>query len=168
MTRRVYALPPRLGDSSEPSVAGASCPGCCGVLAVHTQGKRSDLVFECRVGHTFTVQELLVAKEERYEDGTVDPLFRSVAARYGERVVGVLLSGMGADGVSGLIAIKKAGGMSLVQHPGEARFETMPCTAIAEVDVDAMLTVEQLAAVLSALAHGETVDAPRPTRPALT
>ncbi len=105
---------------------------------------------------------------EHHTRPAIDPLFRSAAERYGPRVVGVLLSGMGADGVSGLIAIKKAGGVSLVQHPGEARFETMPCTAIAEDDVDAMLTVEQLAAVLSALAHGETVDAPRPTRPALT
>ena len=38
------------------------------MLAVHTEGKRSDLVFECRVGHTFTVEELLVAKEERLHD----------------------------------------------------------------------------------------------------
>ena len=38
------------------------------MLAVHTEGTRSDLVFECRVGHTFTVQELLVAKEERLHD----------------------------------------------------------------------------------------------------
>jgi len=128
------------------------------VLAVHTQGKRSDLVFECRVGHTFTVQELLVAKEERYEDGTVDPLFRSAAARYGERVVGVLLSGMGADGVSGLIAIKKAGGMSLVPSPAEARFHNMPVAAICEDHVDAVLTVEELAPVLAQLARGDAVD----------
>jgi len=78
-------------------------------------------------------------------------------------VVGVLLSGMGSDGVSGLIAIKKAGGVSPVQHPGEARFGSMPCTAIAEDDVDAMLTVLDLAAVLAALARGETLEAPRPT-----
>jgi len=133
MTRRVYALPPRLGDSSEPGVAVVSCPGCCGVLAVHTQGKRSDLVFECRVGHTFTVQELLVAKEERYEDGTV-------------------------DGVSGLIAIKKAGGMSLVPSPAEARFHNMPVAAICEDHVDAVLTVEELAPVLAQLARGDAVD----------
>jgi hypothetical protein len=34
-------------------------------LTVQPEGKRSDLVFECRVGHTYSVDELLVAKEER-------------------------------------------------------------------------------------------------------
>ena len=100
---------------------------------------------------------------EHHTRPAIDPLFRSAAERYGARVVGVLLSGMGADGVSGLITIKKAGGVSLVQHPGEARFETMPCTAIAEDDVDAMLTVDELASALTALARGEAIEARRPT-----
>ena len=100
---------------------------------------------------------------EHHTRPAIDPLFRSASERYGPRVVGVLLSGMGADGVSGLIAIKRRGGVSLVQHPDEARFETMPCTAIREDDVDAMMTVDELAAVLPALARGEAIDAPRPT-----
>jgi len=100
---------------------------------------------------------------EHHTRPAIDPLFRSAAERYGPRVVGVLLSGMGSDGVSGLIAIKKAGGVSLVQHPGEARFERMPCTAIAEDDVDAMLTVDELASVLAAVARGEAVEARRPS-----
>jgi two-component system, chemotaxis family, protein-glutamate methylesterase/glutaminase len=100
---------------------------------------------------------------EHHTRPAIDPLFRSAAERYGPRVVGVLLSGMGSDGVSGLIAIKKAGGVSLVQHPSQAQFGTMPCTAIAEDDVDAMLTVDELASVLTALAVGEAVEARRPT-----
>lgn len=99
---------------------------------------------------------------EHHTRPAIDPLFRSAAERYGPRVVGVLLSGMGSDGVSGLITIKKHGGVSLVQHPGEARFQTMPCSAIAEDDVDAMLTVDELATALAALARGETVEGPRP------
>ena len=100
---------------------------------------------------------------EHHTRPAIDPLFRSAAERYGPRVVGVLLSGMGSDGVSGLIAIKKVGGVSLVQHPGEARFQKMPCTAIAEDDVDAMLTIDELAVALAALARGEAVEARRPT-----
>jgi two-component system chemotaxis response regulator CheB len=100
---------------------------------------------------------------EHHTRPAIDPLFRSAAERYGPRVVGVLLSGKGSDGVSGLIAIKKVGGVSLVQHPGEARFQKMPCTAIAEDDVDAMLTIDELAVALAALARGEAVEARRPT-----
>lgn len=99
---------------------------------------------------------------EHHTRPAIDPLFRSASERYGSRVVGVLLSGMGADGVSGLIAIKRRGGVSLVQHPDEARFETMPCTAIAEDQVDAMLTIDELAGVLPALARGDAIEARRP------
>jgi two-component system chemotaxis response regulator CheB len=100
---------------------------------------------------------------EHHTRPAIDPLFRSAAERYGPRVVGVVLSGLGSDGVSGLIAIKNSGGVSLVQHPSQAMYDKMPCTAIAEDDVDAMLTVDELASTLAALARGEAVEARRPT-----
>jgi two-component system chemotaxis response regulator CheB len=89
----------------------------------------------------------------------IDPLFRSAAAAYGSRVVGVLLSGMGADGVTGLIDIKHSGGVSLVQSPAEAEFPTMPSRAIKEDDVDGALTVAGIARVLPILAAGGAVEA---------
>src|SRR6266536_5759364 len=61
-----------------------------------------------------------------------DPLFRSVAAEFGARVAGVLLTGYAGDGVPGLIKIKAAGGVSLVQDPEEAMHPIMPQRAIAE------------------------------------
>jgi two-component system, chemotaxis family, protein-glutamate methylesterase/glutaminase len=90
-------------------------------------------------------------------------LFRSAAATYGNRVVGILLSGMGGDGVTGLIDIKHAGGISLVQSPREAQFPTMPNRAIKEDDVDGALTVAELAEALVMLASGGPVEpgAPR-------
>jgi two-component system chemotaxis response regulator CheB len=63
----MYAIPPRLEPAPDPQLAGISCPDCCGSLSVEPQGKRADLVFECRVGHTYSVAELLVAKEERLQ-----------------------------------------------------------------------------------------------------
>jgi two-component system chemotaxis response regulator CheB len=87
----------------------------------------------------------------------IDPLFRSAAAAHGRRVVGVLLSGMGGDGVSGLIGIKQAGGISLVQSPTEAQFPTMPSRAIKEDDVDGVGPVAEIAEVLSVLATGGVV-----------
>ena len=50
----------------------------------------------------------------------VDPLFRSAAASYDRRVVGILLTDCGENGVSGLIAISQASGMTLAQDPDEA------------------------------------------------
>ena len=96
------------------------------------------------------------AKEHRTRP-SIDPLFRSAADVYGKRVVGVLLSGLGADGVSGLIAIKQAGGLSLVQDPAEAQFPTMPRAAIGEDDVDGVVSIQDLAIILPALTRGEAI-----------
>ena len=87
----------------------------------------------------------------------VDRLLISAAAARGNRVVGLLLSGGGADGVEGLIAIKAKGGLSLVQQPGQARQPSMPCSAIREDDVDAALSVEDIARSLPLLAAGHAV-----------
>src|SRR5262245_23298831 len=89
----------------------------------------------------------------------IDPLFRSAAKTFGERVVGVLLSGMGSDGVPGLIEITAKGGLSLVQHPDEALHPTMPRTAIRDDDVDGVLGLDEMASALTVLAAGGTVPA---------
>ena len=90
----------------------------------------------------------------------VDPLFRSAADVYGPRVVGVLLTGGGEDGVQGLIRIKAAGGLSIAQDPNEAPFPFMPMNAIVYDSVDAVLQVEMIAAAIPLLARGEQVIAP--------
>jgi two-component system chemotaxis response regulator CheB len=95
----------------------------------------------------------------------VDPLFRSAAASFGPRVAGVLLTGYGGDGVPGLVHIKAAGGISLVQDPSEAPHPTMPRRAIAEDDVDAILALDDIATTLVRLAHGGTLHAPDAARP---
>ena len=56
--------------------------------------------------------------------------------------------------MSGLIAIKAAGGLSIVQHPDEARHESMPASAIRRDHVDAILTLRQMADVLPDLVAG--------------
>jgi two-component system chemotaxis response regulator CheB len=94
----------------------------------------------------------------------VDPLFASAADRFGHRCVGILLSGGGADGVAGLIAIKAKGGVSIAQNPAEAQHPSMPVRAIHEDDVDAILTAGTIAAALAALAAGEPFPAASETR----
>jgi two-component system chemotaxis response regulator CheB len=94
----------------------------------------------------------------------IDPLFRTAAESHGRRVVGVLLSGLGADGATGLIRIKAGGGLSLVQHPLEAQFGTMPSNAIAKDDVDGVLSLEDLAETLAILVEGGVVGFASPAR----
>ncbi|HEU4565834.1 MAG TPA: chemotaxis protein CheB [Gemmatimonadaceae bacterium] len=91
----------------------------------------------------------------------VDPLFRSAAAAFGPRVVGVVLSGNLDDGTAGLQAIKRQGGTALVQDPEEAHYVGMPTSAIGNVAVDEVLPIQKLAAELVRLA-AEPVPEDRP------
>src|SRR5262245_17663779 len=93
----------------------------------------------------------------------IDPLFVSAAACYGPRVLGVLFSGLGCDGVSGFLTIKAAGGITLVQQPEEAQYPTMPLRALREDDVDGALNLPALSTAIVALAAGDVFsDGARP------
>ena len=87
----------------------------------------------------------------------VDPLFTSASVSFGSRVVGVVLTGAGADGLQGLIDIKAAGGLSLAQNPTEAEHASMPEHAILYDHVDAVLSVEEIGDALVLLAQGDAV-----------
>jgi two-component system chemotaxis response regulator CheB len=88
---------------------------------------------------------------EHFTRPAADPLFRSAAEAYGRRVVGIVMTGGGHDGTSGLIAIKAAGGVTIVQDPSEASCPSMPKRAMRGVDVDAVLRVERIASTIHAL-----------------
>jgi two-component system chemotaxis response regulator CheB len=45
-----------------------ACPQCAGVLTVHAEGAHHHLIFTCRVGHKFSVRELVAGKEDRLEE----------------------------------------------------------------------------------------------------
>lgn len=85
----------------------------------------------------------------------IDPLFRSAAASYGPRVIGVVLSGLLSDGAAGLAAIKRCGGLALVQDPAEATAGEMPRRAMEATLVDLAVPSAKLGDVLSELARQE-------------
>jgi two-component system, chemotaxis family, protein-glutamate methylesterase/glutaminase len=84
-----------------------------------------------------------------------DPLFESAAACFGPRVVGVVLTGGDGDGANGLKAIKKAGGVSIVQHPSESIAPSMPMTALNRDSPDFSVSIRELGPLLHALAEGK-------------
>ena len=88
----------------------------------------------------------------------IDPLFRTAAVAYGQRVVGVVLTGTLDDGTAGMVAIKTDGGIAVVQDPKEALYPSMPLSVLEQVDVDHCLPVAQIAALLERLAKEDVVE----------
>jgi len=93
-------------------------------------------------------------KENRHRPA-IDPLFRTAARAYGPRVVGVVLSGMLDDGAAGLFAVKRRGGVAVVQDPADALFSDMPRSSMEVVDVDYCLKKGDIAPLLVRLSREE-------------
>jgi len=93
---------------------------------------------------------------------SIDRLLESLAAHWGERGVAVVLSGTGSDGACGLRSVGAAGGLTLVQSPGSARFGSMPQAAIALGRVDLVADPAALGAQLHGWfhAHGPAASLP--------
>ena len=91
---------------------------------------------------------LSAAPKENRTRPAINPLFRSAAAAYGPRVIGVVLSGTLDDGTAGLWEIKRRGGMAIVQAPEDAEYKEMPENAAANVDVDYLVPADQIGPLL--------------------
>ena len=92
------------------------------------------------------------ARENRSRPA-IDPLFRSAAVAHGNRVIGVILTGYLDDGTSGMMAIKRCGGICIAQDPDDADHPDMPRSVIVNVGVDHCLPIAGMGALLSTLAR---------------
>jgi two-component system chemotaxis response regulator CheB len=104
-------------------------------------------------GRTFALSQ-----DERvhFSRPAIDVLFESAAEAYGERLMGIILSGANADGAAGLRAVASAGGMTVVQALESADMIAMPAAAIEAAPDSIEVNVSALAEIL--LAHGEVND----------
>lgn len=124
-------------------------------------------IYEAKGGERLAAGTVLVAPPNRHvvvtEDGRAgltdappehfsrpsgDPLFNSMAKHYGKHAVAVVLTGYDGDGAEGLLAVKRAGGQTLVQDEATSQQFSMPRTAIATGAVDQILDVDTIGKVL--------------------
>jgi two-component system, chemotaxis family, CheB/CheR fusion protein len=81
---------------------------------------------------------------------SIDILFSSAARAYADRAIGVILSGTGADGPSGVLAIKEAGGTIVIQDPLTAAYPSLPASIPPNL-VDMTVNIESLGSLLTTM-----------------
>lgn len=105
----------------------------------------------CRDGTT----RLTDAPREHFSRPSGNPLFLSLAEHYCERAIVAVLTGYDGDGADGLLAVKQAGGATMVQSEATSKQFSMPRKAIATGAVDQVLDVDGIAAALIRLVSPE-------------
>jgi two-component system, chemotaxis family, protein-glutamate methylesterase/glutaminase len=86
--------------------------------------------------------------ENRYRP-SIDALFRSAAVEYNSSAIGIILSGLLEDGVSGMMAIRRCGGTCIIQDPDEAKFADMPRAVLKHLKPDFAMPVEEMGIALT-------------------
>lgn len=103
---------------------------------------------------------------ENHTRPAIDPLFRSAALAYGQRVIGVVLTGMLHDGSAGLHAVQRCGGTCIVQDPEDATHGDMPRNAMRMVTPHHVVSRFDLPALLVNLVNEPMMhDTPVPQAP---
>lgn len=84
-----------------------------------------------------------------YARPSIVVLFESAAGAWGKAAIGVIVPGAGQDGTQGLAAIKRYGGLTVVQAPATAERSDMPNAALATGMVDEILPLDEIAPFLA-------------------
>jgi two-component system chemotaxis response regulator CheB len=91
---------------------------------------------------------LSVGERVQFSRPSIDVLFETAAIAYGPEVAAVVLTGANADGADGLVAVKRAGGIAIVQDPATAASPAMPEAAVASGAAEKVLPLSRIAPFL--------------------
>lgn len=94
---------------------------------------------------------LTVDPPVNYSRPSIDVLFESAADLWGRRLAGVILTGGNQDGAEGLAAVRRAGGVTLVQDPADALVPAMPAAALQLGPADRVLPLAGLVHLFASL-----------------
>ncbi len=100
--------------------------------------------------------------EENRWRPSIDVLFRSAAAAYSTRAIGVVLTGLLDDGTTGMLAIKRSGGTCIVQDPNEAEFPDMPLSVLNNMEVDYCIPLADMGEVIAGITQTTPEEKPAP------
>jgi two-component system, chemotaxis family, protein-glutamate methylesterase/glutaminase len=132
------------------------------VVARHNDSIRKGTVYMAPADkHLLLKQDkLLVAKGPRENQfrPSIDPLFRSAAAHYGSQVISVILTGFMNDGVAGTDAVRRAGGVTIVQDPADAEFPDLPRNVLRHIHPHYQVPISEMGALITRLASQPAPD----------
>ena len=131
-----------------------------GPLTVREAEDKTELcagcVFVAPAGYHVLVEpghlELTTEAEVHYSRPSIDVAMETAAHAYGDRAVGVVLTGANDDGAAGLAEIRRLGGVAVAQDPDTAERSTMPAAAIAAAHPQFVCRLEEIAPLLTRLA----------------
>src|SRR5215213_11781736 len=128
------------------------CALSCKVPANNEAVKRSNVYLAPPDNHLLLDKGTIVigkgAPENRWRP-SINNLFRSAAANYNSRVIGIILTGLLDDGTAGMAAVKRSGGITIVQNPNEADYPDMPVSVLQNIDVDYVESLSNMGELLS-------------------
>ena len=87
---------------------------------------------------------LTIDERVNYARPSIDVLFESAAEAYKNKLIGVILTGSNNDGTNGLKRIQECGGLAIVQNPETSESAYMPASAIAAIQPDYILSLEDI------------------------
>ncbi len=91
---------------------------------------------------------LTIDERVNFARPSIDVLFESAAEAYQSKLIGVVLTGSNNDGTNGIKRIKECGGLAVIQDPETAESSYMPASAMAAIQPDYILTLENIAELL--------------------